>query len=332
MQNEHRELIVRSLDDELKAEEQMRLHQILEVEDAARVELDALRSVRTLLAREGGGSMPYGFSSRVMARIARHSNGRARPKASGAWAWLRANGGWRWSVAAAALAALVLVMVLRGSPSEIEVPFGKTQLVELEDGTAVELASGSRLQHGTFDGQSERRVLLKGEAFFAVAPGAAPFLVETFNARVVVHGTRFNVRAWHADPERATVVTVESGRVELAPRARQVAGMALHPGESSAVFGDSGAVVERVPIRVGRALAWRSGGLAFSDQPLESVFRSLERRFDVRIEIENATLRHRPLTYLNPRPASATEVVSDICSTHGLHYRRTARGFVISAE
>ena len=35
------------------------------------------------------------------------------------------------------------------------------------------------------------------------------------------------------------------------------------------------------------------------------------------------------LTYLNPDPASVEAVLSDICHTHGLRYRRTSEGFIL---
>lgn len=230
---------------------------------------------------------------------------------------------------AAVLALVVVVAAFFLGPHTVEAPLAATHTAVLPDGSTVELAPGSVLRYSRLDWWSARPVRLAGEAFFEVAYDDRPFVVQTFNARVEVQGTRFNVAAWRDEAEAATIVTLASGRLTVAPRAEPERSVVLAPGQASTVVGSGGRPTAPVEAEVEQALAWRSGGLAFVDRRLQHVARSLERRFGVRVAFEDPGLADLSLTYLNPQPVSAEAVLSDICHVRGLRYRRTARGFML---
>ncbi len=78
----------------------------------------------------------------------------------------------------------------------LEVPKGQRINIELQDGTHVQLNSGSRLEYPTAFAGDSRRIKLSGEALFDVKHNAElPFIVETFACDVEVLGTEFNVYA-----------------------------------------------------------------------------------------------------------------------------------------
>lgn len=78
----------------------------------------------------------------------------------------------------------------------IEAPAGQQTRLTLNDGSVVNLASGSRIVYPSIFSGKERRVKLCGEAMFEVSHDAShPFIVETFACDVKVLGTRFNVEA-----------------------------------------------------------------------------------------------------------------------------------------
>jgi len=320
-----------------------------------------------------------------------------------------------WMAGGAATVIVLLIAVglfVRIQPKTMSVPYGEMQMVELRDGSLVELSGGSTLTYPGKWESGERRVRLDGEAYFDVIRQDVPFVVQTFNADVTVLGTQFNVRAWEDDPVPETAVTLAAGRVAVTPRrddqkddranARRMAAdradgdrleadradadradadvaerladdrgsraydgvsrtddrpaaaeayeydlgddrqaaesmlsmsrfapgaVVLEPGQTTSVIADSAAAPRSASID--RVLAWRSGGLAFVDQRLGSVFKTIERRFDVDVEPLDPAIRNRLLTYLNPFPESAEEVISDICHTLDLRYRRTANGYEI---
>ena len=227
-----------------------------------------------------------------------------------------------------AVALLVAVGVaLWLQPRAVTVPPGQTQTVTLADGSTVELGAGSTLRYASFWMADERAVTLDGEAFFDVAHGERPFTVETFNSRVVVTGTRFNVRAWADDPAPETTVALAAGAVRVAPLADTAQALALAPGEIAVAASDT--IRAGAALTVDQATAWRAGGLAFVDRPLASVLYALEQRFGLNVRLADPALAHRPLTYLNPQPAAGATVLSDICHTLGLRYQRTANGYLV---
>ena len=79
----------------------------------------------------------------------------------------------------------------------IRVPRGNEYHVVLSDNTEVWLNSESELRFPVNFVGGERRVFLKGEAFFAVERDTArPFFVEADEMRLEVLGTSFNVNAY----------------------------------------------------------------------------------------------------------------------------------------
>lgn len=232
--------------------------------------------------------------------------------------------------------ALLAVVVLVGLSAllglwtqTVAVPYGERDTVSLPDGSTVELSAGSTLRYAPFWWPGPREVTLDGEAFFEVADGSDSFIVETFNARVVVTGTRFNVRAWRDDPTQRTTVALTEGRVDVIPSISAAEPVTLRPGETSIVAADTTETPSAIELPMDRALAWRSGGLAFVDQPLASALRDLERRYALDITLADPALADTSLTYLNPQPTSAESALTDICHVLGLRFRRTADGFTV---
>lgn len=343
MLDDDRDLIIRALDDDLSAAERKRLDVLLRTSPEARAEQRAHHTVRALVAKHGNAPRGPAFTEAVMERLppaaappaspaanaqARGDRAAAPPSRS---AGRRTGAAWQqagWALAT--LAVLVGLSVWLGLWTQtVAVPPGARDTVSLPDGSVVELSAGSTLRYAPFWWPGPRTVTLDGEAFFDVAPDDDAFAVETFNARVVVTGTQFNVRAWRDDPAPRTTVALTEGRVHVARRAPAAAPVTLRPGETSIVASDTTETVAATTLPMDRVLAWRSGGLAFVDQPLASALRELERRFAVHITLADSALGTRPLTYLNPQPASARAALTDICHVLGLRFHPTADGFTV---
>lgn len=241
---------------------------------------------------------------------------------------------------AGSLAALAFLIGLGWwmRPVSVAAPPGQTLTVELPDGSDVQLNSGSRLEYRRrfarwpFRPAARRLISLHGEAFFDVQPGGRPFVVETFNARVEVLGTRFNVRAWPESPTSATRVTLAEGRVRAAPRDASGQDVVLsEPGQTARIARGERAgppAVQRVPLD--RALAWRRGGFAVLNQPLSVILREVERAFAVSISIEHGLALSDSMTLIYQEGTKPEAVIHDICLAQGWRYRRTSQGFVLS--
>ncbi|MBO6575563.1 MAG: FecR domain-containing protein [Rhodothermales bacterium] len=283
----------------------------------------AERTVRA--AREAGlgtaaDSALVGSGARAVRRSAlrgsRASAARGTASSGTALPWLR-------PALAVATLALLITTADQFRTRTVSVAAGATEQVTLPDGTGVTLAAGSRIAWKPFLLRSERQVQLQGEAFFGVAHGERTFAVETFNARVVVTGTRFNVRAWPAAERPETLVSLEEGgvRVEASGSAET-----LVPGETVRIAADRIAREER--LTPAQASGWRTGGIALVDLPLRDALASLERRFDVSLSAA-ASVSDRPTTYVAPSAGELEDVLDAICFALNLTYRPVLGGYTI---
>lgn len=359
------ELLYRSLDGPLTDEEARRLRLLLAVSPEAQREQRRLQSIRAAVATRSERAFAGGFADRVMTAIsAEQEAARALPDGPGLldrlqW-WIDEHRR-AWQVLAGSMATAVVVLAVGigwwFTPTTVEVLPGQTAAVTLPDGSDVELAGGSTLRYRWRPGDDTRRLELEGQAFFDVETAPQPFVVEAFNATVTVTGTRFNVAAWPDDPERETVVTVEEGSVRVAARpteaiedepmadeangtveafalspsriASHVTAVDLRAGETTVVASEAPTALEARPADVDRALFWRTGGLWFKNEPLGGIVRRLERRYGVGIALTSPGLDERRLTYQHPAPPQLAAVLTDICQSLGLRYRRTAEGYEI---
>lgn len=247
---------------------------------------------------------------------------------------------YRWG----SLAASVLILLLAGAlywrqPVAVSAPPGEHVTATLPDGSSVELNSGTMLSYPRrfsawpFVPAERRTVRLQGEAFFDVRARPRPFVVETFNARIEVLGTQFNVRARADAGPVDTRVTLTSGRVRV--RAAQ------HPdrtvllskaGQSSRVAAPTAAPTAPQEVGVERVLAWRRQGFAVTDWPLAAIFGELERRYDVAITVNAPAILADSMTLYYPRHTDATVIIHDIAVAKDLTYRATSQGYAIAAK
>ena len=235
-----------------------------------------------------------------------------------------------WAAGTAALAAVV-ALAWWAVPVTHHAAAGETVVVRLPDGSEAVLNSGSRLRHGRWLGGG-RRVALVGEAFFDVERDEAPFVVETYNARVRVLGTAFNVRAWAGEGE--TSVAVVEGRVRVEGEAA-VSGAGGAGGAVEVVPGERAVVGLGVPaaepVDAKRAASWRKGGVAFEDRPLGAVLDEVERRYGVSIEAApRAPLGVRVSAHYAERPALGA-LLGDLGAAAGARFTAEGDGYRVRA-
>jgi len=242
-----------------------------------------------------------------------------------------------WAVAASVLLLVAAGVFFWQQPATITAPDGEHVAATLPDGSTVELNSSTTLSYPRqfsawpFVPAARRVVHLQGEAFFKVEPSARPFIVETFNARIEVLGTQFNVRARADRDTGETQVTLAEGRVRIQTATRPDKTVTLsETGQSSRVQAAS----TPTPPRAGgieRALAWRQQGFAASEWPLSAILPELERRYDVQITVRVPAVLSDSMTLYYPRHAEVETIIHDIAVAKGLAYRATSRGFELTA-
>ena len=170
--------------------------------------------------------------------------------------------------------------------ASVTVPAGSVVRYELPDNSIVWLNSQSTLKYPVRFSSRARRVELEGEAYFEVeANPDKPFYVNTSdNLAVRVYGTKFNVAAYNDEPLIQT--TLESGHVEVIVSGNG-AGTALDlvPGEQ-ATYDKATGHLEKRQVNTYEHIAWTQGRLVFRNASLGDVFKSLERKFGVRINVQ----------------------------------------------
>lgn len=234
---------------------------------------------------------------------------------------------WKWMAAA-------VILLIAGAgfltiPKTIYAPKGEIITTSLPDGSTVDLNSGSELRYNRLFSFMNRKVELNGEAFFSVNDGEHPFVVEANNATIKVTGTEFNVRSWSGDPGKVTEVTVSEGTVQFYREDARDSFVTITPGRLSRLTEQMEKPTAPEKISIDRILGWRDHKLVFNDQPLIVIFRELERRFDVRIQIENSGIGQQKLSTYYADPRNIEWVLNDICRVKGLNYAKTADGYRI---
>lgn len=160
----------------------------------------------------------------------------------------------------------------------------------LQDRSVVTLNKQAELRYPKQFAAQERRVQLKGEAFFSITPNKEkPFYVDAGNAvEIRVVGTSFNVKAM----ETYTEVIVETGIVEVKKFNRVVL---LHPGEQARIRReDSTIVVQKHADKLHRY--YRSRQFECENTPLWRLVEILNEAYGDRVRIENKQIRSLTLT------------------------------------
>ncbi|MFU8813548.1 MAG: FecR family protein [Balneolaceae bacterium] len=227
---------------------------------------------------------------------------------------------------AAAIALVVFVSAYFLLPKTVTAPYGELVELTLPDGSIVELNSGTTIQHNRLFSIQNRDLTLNGEAYFSVRSGNHPFTISSNGAVTEVTGTEFNVRSWSDEQPIGTRVSVIKGSVLFYPEHATDKGITLGADESG--LWNQGMVEPGKPAELSResVLGWRDNLFVFTEKPLKSIFRDIERRFDTKISLE-ADIGHELLTGYYGEVQSVEHLLNDICTVKGLRYAKTANGY-----
>ena len=161
----------------------------------------------------------------------------------------------------------------------LTIPRGGEYRLKLEDGTNVWLNAETELRFPVAFGDSERRIFLKGEAYFDVAKEAErPFVVCVNGVDVTALGTEFNIAAVQGGDEVLT--TLVNGSVWVVNE--EGADCILTPAEQ-AVCKKGVVGIEVQKVNTNLYTSWKDGYYAFDKQPLGEIMRTLERWYDIHV-------------------------------------------------
>lgn len=168
----------------------------------------------------------------------------------------------------------------------LQVPRGAEYRLVLSDQTVVWVNSDSELEYPVSFNGGERRVRLKGEAYFEVAKDTShPFIVETDRAVASVLGTSFNVRDYAGE---AADITLAEGRLQVALQAGKTPGCMLSPNQNVRIDAE---LTLQTDIEMDEYIGWRKGVISFQKKRLEEVFIRLARWYDFEYVFTDAGLK-----------------------------------------
>jgi hypothetical protein len=197
--------------------------------------------------------------------------------------------------------------------NEIKIPYGKTFVITLSDGTMVNMNAGSSLKYPVqFIKGHNREVVLEGEAFFDVTKDKKhPFIVKTRGVDVRVLGTKFNVSSYKEDAEINTVLV--EGSVSLSTEATPNEKAMLVPGEKGTWNNQKSTIaVEKVDTRI--YTEWMSGEIVFRKTAFRDIIIKLERSYNVTIENNKKELLDKKFNASFNKNIESIEVVLEAMS------------------
>jgi transmembrane sensor len=166
----------------------------------------------------------------------------------------------------------------------LSIPRGGEYQLVLPDGTRVWLNASTSLRFPTRFTGKERKIFLKGEAYFEVKEDPKmPFHIEAGNeTNVEVLGTHFNIMSY--DDENDTKTTLVEGKVKVTCQANT---LTLSPA-TQAIWNKRRGSLTSAEADVEKIIAWKNGMIEFHDDDLPYIMRQLSRWYDVDISFAGA--------------------------------------------
>ncbi|WP_423126964.1 FecR family protein [Gaoshiqia sp. Z1-71] len=183
---------------------------------------------------------------------------------------------------------------------EIIAPVGSRTVVQLTDGTEINLNYGSKIKYPR-NFRNTREVTLSGEGFFDVAHHPdKPFIVKTGKLNVKALGTKFNVSAYPDDDMIET--TLVEGKVVIEKTIQEGTNQSIGtmlPGQHVVYHLNSGKVTTTKG-SVDKYVAWKDGRLVFDNEPITGMTGKLGKMFNIDFEVaDNAKDFSYTVTFFN---------------------------------
>ncbi|MCW8311220.1 FecR domain-containing protein [Sphingobacterium sp. InxBP1] len=156
------------------------------------------------------------------------------------------------------------------------VPKRSTIALTLSDGTRVWVNSESELTYKAGFDKNERKVKLKGEAYFEVAKDAdRPFIVEANDLRIQAIGTAFDINSYTSNAS----VSLTEGRVKVHGYQKEIV---IDAGNVAKMLNDQ---LVSYPLKdAEEATAWKDGYFYFKNKNMQQILDELSRWYGVKIE------------------------------------------------
>ncbi|OFY44600.1 MAG: hypothetical protein A2X18_03225 [Bacteroidetes bacterium GWF2_40_14] len=202
--------------------------------------------------------------------------------------------------------------------------------ITLADGTKVWLNAASGITYPTSFTAGERKVELRGEAYFEVAKNEKmPFIVSIANkAEVKVLGTHFNINAYEDEP--AIKTTLIEGSVQVFQKFNNLIPqyLKLHPGEQASLNASGAFNIAKIDID--ESIAWKKGLFNFNDTDLESIMKNLSRWYDIDVQYESKDLKALTFGAIISRRSNISAILNLMKMTGTVDFKIIGNTIIVS--
>lgn len=209
----------------------------------------------------------------------------------------------------------------------IVVPRGGEYALVLSDGSRVRLNADSELRFPIHFASGERKVFLKGEAYFEVEHDTKrPFRVEVRgDANVEVLGTKFNINAYPENERIFTTLVQGSVKVEDLQSDAEVI---LMPNQQASL---SRGEIDVKEVDAEDYITWINGRFYFERMSLVEIVLQLERWYDLQVFWSSEDLKLHEFTGAVWRDNSIQETLDRIEKTTAVHFTVSGRTVTVNA-
>ena len=193
---------------------------------------------------------------------------------------------------------------------------GAELCLRLEDGTVVWLNSGTEIEYPSRFCGADRRVSVKGEAYFEVSKDSVrPFIVSAGNMDIKVYGTEFNVNTRR---DSMTTTTLVEGSVSITPAGSGTETF-LEPGEIGKLDETTGNV-EVCTDDMDLYIGWRHGTYHFSNNSLESLFNELSLWYGIEVSFADSGIKNELFSGIISRNMPLMDLLNILSHTNYVEF------------
>lgn len=193
---------------------------------------------------------------------------------------------------------------------EVSTHNGETREIILPDSTRITLNAGSVLIYPEAFSAKERSVYLSGEAVFEVTHSdELPFMVNTSDLTIRVHGTTFNVNAY---PEsRNTSATLCEGSISATLK-NNGESILMIPEERLSYDRETGkSTISRV--NPSEDTAWKRGDMCFRSENIHAIVKAIERKYGINTYVTSGKYDDMILTAKFVQGETMEQMLGAIC-------------------
>ncbi len=205
----------------------------------------------------------------------------------------------KWAASIAVImtiASLSFYSIFNNKSSLISLQTGtesNTLIQTLNDGSVVYLANNTTFSYPEQFSSTERKVNLKGEAYFDITPNAKkPFRIETDKVVVEVLGTAFNVKSENGDQFE---LVVERGKVRVTLKSDPSQSQIVLPGEK--ISTNNNHLVKLKSENSAFSLR-KTKRIMFKDESLSNIVKVINKNYNSKIQLQNQQIGERKLTVI----------------------------------